>query len=233
MGPAGGGGTSPPELPTVADGSCSMGRSSVRERDEPDTATHRLHSGALGHALGADDPLPIDPDLDPDDRAEPSPTHRAGVRRPRRTHPGILGVIVAGGFLGTLGRYEVYRAWPTAPTHFPTGTLVINTSGAFLLGLLLTLLLEHRTPEPLGHYVRPFVGTGLLGGWTTYSTFAVGAVVLIKAGNLGTAVAYLLATLVAGTVAVVAGMALGRLGGDTTVGTRLEPATADDVEGDR
>lgn len=165
----------------------------------------------LAHALGADDDLPIDPDLAPDDTGEPSRQHRSRPGGPPRTHradPVVLAAIFVGGFLGTLGRYVVEDAWPSPAEHFPTATFVINTSGAFLLGLLLTVLLERlRSRHRL---IRPFAVTGVLGGWTTYSTMVAGAVTIGHAGHLTLAAGYLALTLVCGITGVALGMALGR-----------------------
>jgi CrcB protein len=119
----------------------------------------------------------------------------------------VLVSILAGGFLGTLARYEVGLAWPTPNGHFPTATFVINTSGAFLLGLLLAILLERRRPT---RYLRPFAATGVLGGWTTYSSLVVEATTLGKGGDVALAGGYLALTLVCGVIAVTLGIALGR-----------------------
>lgn len=162
----------------------------------------------VAHALGADDALPIDPDLDPDDPRVPSPAHRPhAVGRPRRG-PVVVAAIFAGGFLGTLGRYGVAQAWPAGPGHFPAATFVINTSGAFLLGLLLTVLLE-RFPHRMAT-LRPFLATGLLGGWTTYSTLAVESVTLAKGGHVAQGAGYVAITLVCGVTAAAFGIGAGR-----------------------
>ncbi len=154
--------------------------------------------------------LPVDPDLDPEDPAEPSSTHRPTPHgaRPHRAQPLILLVIMAGGALGTLARYELGLAWPTVPGRFPLTTFTINTSGALALGVVLTLVLAR---QPVNHYLRPFLGTGLLGGWTTYSTLVVDATALAKGDHLGLAAGYLFATLVAGMAAVAAGIWAARI----------------------
>lgn len=168
----------------------------------------------LAHALGADDDLPIDPDLSPDDDRLPSRHHRAGARgaRPRRGgrrgDPWTLAVIFAGGFAGTLARYVVEDAWTSPAGHFPTATFAINTSGAFVLGLLLTVLLERLRARH--RLVRPFAVTGVLGGWTTYSTMVVEAVTIGHAGDVTLAAGYLAVTLVCGITGVALGIALGR-----------------------
>jgi fluoride exporter len=170
----------------------------------PDDPKHRR----FGRLLGADDPLPIDPDLAPDDVAEPSATHRAGPHV-HRAHPAILAAVVVGGFVGTLARYAVDQAWPPAADHFPTATFVINTSGAFALGLVLTVILERLGPSRY-RLLRPFAATGVLGGWTTYSTLVVDTTTLGKAGDVALAGGYLAATLVCGVTAVTLGIAPGR-----------------------
>jgi CrcB protein len=156
--------------------------------------------------------LPIDPDLSGDDPAEPSARHRPGSHRrddrlPRRAHPGILAAIGAGGFIGTLARYQVGLAWPTPTGRFPAATFTINTTGAFAIGALVVVILDRF---PASRYLRPFVVVGGLGGWTTMSTLAVEAVTLADGGRWPIAAAYLGASLIAGIVAVVAGMALAR-----------------------
>ena len=113
----------------------------------------------------------------------------------------------AGGFLGALGRYELGLAWPTRAGHFPWTTFTINISGAFLLGLVLTLLLE-RVGAP--RYVRPFFCVGVLGAWTTMSTFAVEGDLLVKDGHTPTALLYVLATLIFGVGATWVGVAVAR-----------------------
>ncbi|MGP8060098.1 MAG: fluoride efflux transporter FluC [Acidimicrobiales bacterium] len=140
----------------------------------------------------------------------PAPTPATGA--PHVGHDVGLSVLVAvgaGGALGTIARYEVGVAWPASLGGFPTATFTINTTGAFLLGLLLSVILSrlHHT-----RHVRPFIATGLLGGWTTYSTLAVEATILAKGHHLATAAAYLAATLAVGLGASVAGIALGRWG---------------------
>jgi CrcB protein len=116
--------------------------------------------------------------------------------------------MAVGGFLGTLGRYELTLAWPGPASGFPTATFVINTTGAFLIGLVLTVILERLGPT---RYLRPFAVVGLLGGWTTMSSLAVEADVLIKQGHALTALGYLGATVVAGVIAAALGIALGRV----------------------
>ena len=113
----------------------------------------------------------------------------------------------AGGFIGALGRYELGLTWPTPAGHFPWTTFTINVSGAFVLGLVLTLLLERVGPT---RYVRPFFCVGVLGAWTTMSTLAVEGDLLLKDGHVATAFVYVAATVVIGVAATWIGVALAR-----------------------
>lgn len=151
--------------------------------------------------------LPIDADLSPDDPGEPSPEHHPtrGVHRAR--HHLLLGVIAMGGFVGALGRYELMQAWPTTSGRLPWATLTINTSGAFLLGVILTVLLSRARPTT---YLRPFLCVGILGAWTTMSTFAVESDLLVKEGHPAVAIAYVIATVITGLALAWVGIACGR-----------------------
>ena len=151
--------------------------------------------------------LPIDPDLAPDDPGEPAATHRPAVHVHRSRQRDVVSAVAAGGFIGALGRYELGLAWPTAAGHFPWTTFTINVSGAFLLGLILTTLLERVGGA---RYLRPFFCVGVLGAWTTMSTFAVEEDLLIRDGHIGIALAYVLSTLVVGVMATWAGVTLAR-----------------------
>jgi len=166
----------------------------------------------LAQLLGADAGFPIDPDLEPSDPGEPGPGHRPAVSPVHRSHPGVLLAIAAGGFLGALARYELQLAWPVHDGRFPVSTFVINSSGAFLLGLVLTTAMA-RMHSPVWRYVRLFGCVGTLGAWTTMSTVAVESDSLVRGGSAGLAAAYLAATMVAGVAAAAAGTATGRLPG--------------------
>ncbi|MEP6599861.1 MAG: CrcB family protein, partial [Actinomycetota bacterium] len=87
----------------------------------------------------------------------------------------ILLAVSAGGLLGAEARYAVGEAWPHSGSQFPWSTVVVNASGSLLIGVLLVLLLELTSPHRLA---RPFLGTGVLGGYTTFSTFSVDVVTL-------------------------------------------------------
>ena len=105
------------------------------------------------------------------------------------------------------------RPSPGTATPFPTTTLLINLSGSLAIGLLVPLVdnFAHGGASLRGaSLLRPFLIVGLLGGWTTYSTLAVDAVVLAKDGHAAAGVLSLVATLVGGLVLVVCGNTLGR-----------------------
>ncbi|HSB86463.1 MAG TPA: CrcB family protein, partial [Ilumatobacteraceae bacterium] len=92
--------------------------------------------------------------------------------------------------------------------QFPWATFWVNASGSFLLGFLLVLLLERFPPT---RYVRPFLATGVLGAYTTMSTYQVEAALLIKDGHASTGALYGLGSLVAGLTLAYVGMTTARL----------------------
>jgi CrcB protein len=115
-----------------------------------------------------------------------------------------LGAVAAGGVLGALARYVVSVAWPVPAAGFPWTTWAINVTGCLLLGALMVVAgRSHRL-------VRPFLGVGVLGGYTTFSAYAVEVVRLADGGAPLLALAYLVLTLVGAVLAVWAGAALAR-----------------------
>ena len=91
---------------------------------------------------------------------------------------------------------------PTPPATFPWATFAVNVSGAFAMGLLVAFLVDRPGAHRLA---RPFVGVGVLGGWTTFSALAVDVVQLGAADEVQLALAYVAATFLVGTLAVGAG----------------------------
>ena len=106
-----------------------------------------------------------------------------------------------GGALGALARWAVAEALPS-PGGWPWATLLVNLTGCLLIGALLAALAA-RDPEP--SWVRPFLGVGVLGGYTTYSTFAVEVVGLVDGGRTVLAAGYVLTSVVGGVLAVALG----------------------------
>jgi fluoride exporter len=120
----------------------------------------------------------------------------------------VLGVIALGGAIGALGRFGLATAWPNRAGQFPWATFVTNVSGCFLIGVLMVLITEVWSAHRL---VRPFLGVGVLGGYTTFSTYTGEVQQLISAGAARTGLLYLGGTLVAALVAVYLGITLTRL----------------------
>jgi CrcB protein len=104
----------------------------------------------------------------------------------------VLAAVAVGGALGAAARYGVALHWPTPSGHFPWTTLAINLTGCLLLGALMGFIATRIAPHRL---VRPFLGTGVLGGYTTFSTYAVETRGLIAADRPLLACGYVLGTL--------------------------------------
>lgn len=125
-------------------------------------------------------------------------------------------LVVLGGTIGTAARLAIAAVMPE-PTGFPLATLFVNVLGALLIGILAAQPLERRPgsgggPAAItGAELRMLLGTGMLGGFTTYSAFAVGTVMLwIEAP--AAAGAYVVVTLLAGFAAVALGLRIGTSG---------------------
>lgn len=139
------------------------------------------------------------------------PGARVRVPAPRgelmRGQGPVVAVVAVGGAIGAVARYGASLVWPTEAGHFPTTTLVVNAAGCAVIGVFMVVLAE---AWPAHRLVRPFFGTGVLGGFTTFSTYAVDIRRLIGDGRPGTGLAYLLATAAAALLAVWAAAALTR-----------------------
>ena len=96
----------------------------------------------------------------------------SGPRPAGRLQPGVLLAVAAGGALGSPARYALEEAFPAPAGAFPAATFAINVSGAFALGLFVIAVIERFPPS---RYLRPFVATGLLGAYTTFSTSRSGS----------------------------------------------------------
>ncbi|MFT4109817.1 FluC/FEX family fluoride channel [Propionicimonas sp.] len=112
--------------------------------------------------------------------------------------PVWLGVIMVGGTVGTAVRAALESAWPAVPGQWPWTTFWINLSGALVLGALLEVLAASGPDRGWRRGLRLGVGTGVLGGYTTYSTFSVETVSLVRSGALPVGVGYALASVVIG-----------------------------------
>lgn len=123
-----------------------------------------------------------------------------------------LTLVLAGGFCGTIVRYLLSKpllalasALPDAHAGFPYDILLINLSGAFVIGLLFGAF-EHGAPVSAD--ARLFLGTGFLGAYTTFSTFMVGVASFFQHGRPIVALLYLSGSMAAGVALAMAGFAL-------------------------
>jgi CrcB protein len=155
----------------------------------------------------------VDPDLEPtatDDHA-PAAAVSGPFATARRSQAGVgwpvLAVISAGGVAGALARYGVTEAFPHATAGFAWATFGINVSGCLLIGMLMVLVSE---VWPTRRLLLPFVGTGVLGGYTTFSTYIIDTHQMLAAGAARTALTYLAGTVLAAPAAVYAGISLTR-----------------------
>jgi fluoride exporter len=119
----------------------------------------------------------------------------------------VLLVIAAGGALGSLARWAVNEAMPPQVDGVPWATAVENVSGGLVLGALMVLILDFWPPS---RYLRPFVAVGILGGYTTFSTYMLDTRDLLAAGRVPAAAGYLFGTLLAGLIGVGLGVMAAR-----------------------
>lgn len=134
---------------------------------------------------------PIDPDAD-----LRVPAQRDELMRHQVS---VLAVVSLGGAAGACARYGAALLWPTPAGGFPWTTLLVNTVGCAVIGVFMVLISEVWTVHRL---VRPFFGTGVLGGFTTFSTYAVDIRNLLEEGEARTGLAYLAGTALAALAAV-------------------------------
>jgi CrcB protein len=144
--------------------------------------------------------LPLDSDLDVEESSEGQP-------RPVHLRWRFVGLVFVGGTAGTASREFLTLLVPSAD-GFPTATLVINVVGAFLLGALLETIVRHGRDSGGRRVLRLVLGTGFLGGFTTYSALAIDTSMLAASGDIPFAVAYPLGTILIGAVATWAGIAI-------------------------
>lgn len=127
------------------------------------------------------------------------------MREPSRVRSIVA--VGLGGAVGTVGRVALSSSMPVDPATFPWSTFVENVVGAFLLGLVMTLLTVRADIDPV---VRLGLCTGMLGSFTTFSALAVEVNALVVDAALVTAIVYATATLICGLAGACAGILLGR-----------------------
>lgn len=140
----------------------------------------------------ADRSIPVDPD-------SPTPLH---------VQPAAIAAVALGGLVGTGIRYGAESAFPTDAGSFPFTTLIINLTGAFILGMLLERLVLSGPDSGWRRRIRLCVGTGVLGSYTTYSSFALETVELLRDHRVVAAGVYMTVSVIVGTFAAGAGIVL-------------------------
>ncbi|MCU0270065.1 MAG: CrcB family protein [Acidimicrobiales bacterium] len=148
--------------------------------------------------------IPVDPDL-----VDAEPVHAPGEPAPAAFRPDLrlVAAVAAGGALGAPARYALSELLPRDAGELPVATLLANVVGSLLLGVVVIWLLERFRPT---RYLRAFVGTGVLGAFTTMSTFAAEATLLVRDDAAVLAGVYVALTVVLGLGAARLGMTLGR-----------------------
>ena len=132
-------------------------------------------------------------------------------------------LVIFGGGFGAWLRYLTSRVWmrlvgPVVATAFPWATLTANVAGSLAMGLLVGWMARHGAPGAApfgigwsGEHWRLLLGVGVLGGYTTFSSFALEFALFVQRGNLGLAALYVGASLVAGFAALFGGLYIMRV----------------------
>lgn len=149
------------------------------------------------------DRLPVDPDVDVDE----SPT---GEPRPVHLRLSSLAFVFVGGTVGVAAREGLTLAVPVVG-GFPWVIFAINLAGAFLLGFLLDALVRRGPDHGRRRTLRLLLGTGFMGGFTTYSALATDTASLLSAGAVGTGIGYSVGTVILGGIATWAGILVATL----------------------
>jgi len=116
---------------------------------------------------------------------------------------GVIAAVAVGGGLGSVARYFVAQVQNPAWTGFPYGIFLVNVSGGFLMGVIAELLALRFNVSP---EMRAFLTTGIMGGYTTFSTFSLESALLIQRGAIGTAMSYVAASAILSIAALFAGL---------------------------
>ena len=146
------------------------------------------------------------PDTDPHRSAGPATHHPSPIRHTATLR--WLPLVLIGGAAGTAARASLENWLPPSASGVPWTTLTINLTGSFILGLLLETLSRAGADRGVLRGARLTVGTGFLGGFTTYSTFVVETADRLRGGNGLVAVAYLVVSVVACLAAAALGISI-------------------------
>lgn len=119
-------------------------------------------------------------------------------------------LVFVGGGVGAMVRHGVNLAVIRASGgDFPWGILIVNVTGSLLMGMLAGIL-AFKADIPLAHHARPFLATGILGGYTTFSAFSLDTALLVERGAASQAVGYVLGSVLLSILALFAGLWLVR-----------------------
>lgn len=179
-----------------------MRERSVRDPPDPwDGADHGIQGPTSGDHEGGYRGEPSERDRvpaaqrhvqsDQHQRVQDRPMTRPAPIPPGQLWP-LLAVISLGGALGALARYGLETVWPHSASGVSWTTLAVNASGSALIGVLMELL-NHR--RPTSRLLQPFWGAGVLGGYTTFSAYALDILTALEHGTPQIALAYLALTL--------------------------------------
>lgn len=109
------------------------------------------------------------PMSDADTTTGPDPFLRRGRSRAVREQAPVIAAVATGGAAGACARYGAELVWPTPAGEFPWTTFLVNLTGCAVMGVLMVAITEVWVGHRL---LRPLLGTGVLGGYTTFSAFA-------------------------------------------------------------
>ena len=116
---------------------------------------------------------------------------------------GVVAGVAMGGAIGSVARYFVAQVQSPTWTGFPYGIFLVNVSGGFIMGVLVELMALRFSVSP---EVRAFLTTGVLGGYTTFSTFSLESALLIQKGAMVNATAYVVGSAILSIVALFCGL---------------------------
>ncbi len=154
--------------------------------------------------------VPIDPDVDAAGESVPgagsSPFGLGRAHRWPRLRRDVVFAVFLGGCVGGWARYAVTQVWLSGSGRFPWATFGVNVAGAFVLAIVIVIAADVVSSR----YLRPLLGTGFCGAFTTFSAVVVTTDLLFAHHHPGTAVAYLVASVLAGLCAAFLGLVLAR-----------------------